>query len=311
MTTYKYYLYTLDDSYNINNLKKYIGTENFWKKISIKAYKNSCYINKANVNNITLNDKYNETIIKEGKNARVDINKPISLFSPYCMTYDPDIFQTFPIGWPIKDRKIQDKGYETVQQGKPSCTTFCQNGLLRQSPYTSHCSAYIAWITKKVFGISLVPTQIGNWCHAAIEQRDMMYNLSDFWERIDSLNAQYSANEGKLVIVTRKIYDQNRDRYKQNGHIAIILPISWEMAKELQQKENYPKTPEIKDQISFHEFIKIYGPEIAQSGALNFAHTVCANGFSNYYPRGSLPGLTPIDEIVEFFVYKLYTQTKK
>lgn len=308
MTSYKNYLYIRNDDYQVCQLKKYIGQTNFWKNISRKACKNACYILNANVNNITLNDKYNETVAKEGKNARVDINNPITLFSPYCMTYDPDILQIYPIGWPIRDKKVQDKGYETVQQGKPSCISFCQNKFLRQSPYTSHCSAYVGWITQLVFGISLVPTQIGDWCHAAAEKRDIMNYLSDWWEKVDSTQAQYAANEGKLAIAAKKVDDPEREGYKQNGHIAVILPITWQIAKELQNKSNYPKTPEVFDETSFQDFILINGPEIAQSGGLNFSHTVAANGFANYYPSGSIPGLTPIDIVVEFYVYKLYTQ---
>jgi len=310
MTTYKNYLFVLDDNYKFCDLKKHISNSNFWKNVNIKAFKNACNIQKANINKITLNDKYNLKVVEEGKNARVDINNPITLFSPYCMTYDPDIFQTYPIGWPIKDKKVQDKGYNTVQQGKPSCITFCQNGLLRQSPYTSHCSAYVAWISQKIFGISLVPTQIGDWCHAAAEERDIMFYLKDWWEKVTSTEAQYAANEGKLAIAAKKVDDPEKEGYKQNGHIAIILPITWEMARDLQKQDNYPTAPTIIGEKTFQEFIKINGPEIAQSGGLNFAHTVCANGFANYYQEGQKAGLTPIDEVIEFFVYKLYTQTK-
>lgn len=308
MTTYKKYLYILDDCYSSKFLKNYIGTGDYWSQVSEKAFKNSCRILKANVNKVSLNDKYNEKIAIEGKNARINTKKPSTLFAPYAMTYDPDIFQKYPFGWPIRDKKVQDKGYEAVQQGKPSCITFCQNGFLRQSPYTSHCSAYVAWITQQVFGISLVPTQIGDWCHAAAEQRDIMYNLTDWWEKVDSVNAQYAANEGKLAIVAFKIDDPEREGYKQNGHIAVILPITWEIARDLQNKPNYPKTPAITDASTFQDFIKLNGPEIAQSGGLNFAHTVTANGFANYYPLGSKAGVTPVDDFFEFFVYKLYTQ---
>lgn len=315
MTTYKRYLFILDDCYNYKQLKKYIGkdsaSDNYWQNITRKACQNSCRISKAKINCVSLNDKYNEKVVKEGKNARQSINNPVTLFSPYCMTYDPDIMQTFPIGFPIKDKNVQEKGYNYVQQGKPSCITFTQNNFIRQSPYTSHCSAYISWITQLVFGISLVPTQIGDWCHAAAEQRDIMENLTDWWEKVTSIEAQYAANQGKLAIAAKKVSDPDREGYKQNGHIAVILPITWQMAKELQSKKNYPKTPVINNIDTFQQFILLNGPEIAQSGGLNYSHTVAANGFSNYYPIDQTPGNVPIDNVIDFYVYKLYTQEGK
>ena len=311
MSKYKSYLFIHNDNYSYTQLKNYIGTSDYWSSISEKAYKSVSYLQTIKICGIDLNDRYNDKVVAEGKNARADVCKPVTLFAPYCMTYDPDIFQTFPIGWPIRDKCVQNRGYDAVQKGLPSCITFCQKGYNRQSPYTSHCSAYVAWITQYVFGISLVPTQIGDWCHAAAEQRDIMFNLSDWWEKVDSVTAQYSANEGKLAIAAKKVDDPDREGYKQNGHIAIILPITFQIAQNLQTQEDYPKTPKINDSNTFQDFIKLYGPEIAQSGGLNFSHTVCANGFAGYYPTGSFPGKTPIDEVVEFFVYKLYTQTSK
>ena len=77
------------------------------------------------------------------------------------------------------------------------------------------------------------------------------------------------------------------------------------MARELQTKDNYPKNPIINDITSFQEFILLNGPEISQSGRLNFSHTVTANGFSNYYPIDKIPGNTPIDDIIDFYVCKL------
>jgi len=73
----------------------------------------------------------------------------------------------------------------------------------------------------------------------------------------------------------------------------------------LQKKQNYPKNPVITDEITFTDFIKMNGPEIAQSGGLNFSHTVAANGFSKYYQYNFIQNVTPIDEVVEFYVCKL------
>ncbi len=309
MSTYKRYLYINDDKYNISKLKKYVKKESDGlESISSQSYLNAKTIINLKVNGVNLNDNYNKTISTLGKSSVMSLENPITLFAPYCLTYDPDIFQTEPIGWPIKNKSIQKLGYDAVQQGKPSCVIFNQDGLLRQSPYTSHCSAYLSWVTQQVYSISLVPTQIGDWCHAAAEQRDIMYNLKDWWEKIDSVSAQKLANHGKLVIAAKKIDDPEREGYKQNGHIAIVLPNVWTYGELLQTKPNYPKEPKITNEKSFEEFIKLYGPEISQSGGLNFSHTITANGFANYYKPNQQVGITPIDEVVEFFVYKLYTQ---
>ena len=305
--SYKRYLFILDDLYSIKQLKNYIGTDNFWDNISKKAYNNSKKIIKAKINNVSLNDKYNEKVIKEGKTCRQSIYNPVTLFSPYCLINEPDIMQTYPIGFPISDKKIQDIGYNYCQEGIKSKEkwSFIQNNIERKSPYISHCSSYVSWIAQIVFGVSLVPSQIGNWCNAAAQQRDIMENLKDYWEKVSSLDAQYAANEGKFALAAKKMNDLNRKEHEKNGHIAVILPITWKIAKELQTKNNYPKTPIINDITSFQEFILLYGPEIAQSGRLNFSHTVTANGFSNYYPNDKIPGNTPIDEIIDFYVYKL------
>lgn len=301
---YKKYLYNLDDRYAYCRLREYIG-----RGISEKAYDNARRLLTITVNGVGLNDRYNKTVVIKGKDARTSILHPITLFAPYAMTYDPDVFQTRqPIGWPIRNVRVQDKGWEAVHEGRPSCISFNQDGFLRLSPYTSHCSAYAAWAARQVFGISLVPTQIGDWCHAAAEQRDIMFSLKDWWEKTDAVGAQQAANDGRLAIVAYKVDDPDKEGYMKNGHIAIVLPLPWQVARDLQELPQYPTTPRITDEGAFREFISRYGPEICQAGGLNFAHTVAANGFANYYPEGTTIGATPVDDIFEFFVYRLYTQ---
>ncbi len=313
MVTYKKYLFILNDNYSISLLKYNIGDSSNFSFINKETFEKTKKLLRLNVNCVTLNDSHNLIVAEKGKEAKMSICNPSTLFSPYCMTYDPDIFQTYPIGWPIRDPYIQNLGYTAVKEGKPSCISFLQNKFYRQSPYTSHCSAYVAWAVQNIYGISLVPTQIGDWCHAAAEQRDLMFNLFDWWEKVDSVQAQLAANQGKLAIAAKKIDDPDREGYKQNGHIAVILPMTYKMSEYLQNYDNYPKTPKVINENTFIDFIKLYGPEIIQSGGLNFSHTIAANGFANYYnsEKGEIAGETPIDEVVEFFVYKLYTQTYK
>ena len=66
-------------------------------------------IMKITIFGVGLNDKYNENIVKYNKKAVQDINNPITLFSPMCMIYDPDVFQKDYIGFPIKNQHIQKK----------------------------------------------------------------------------------------------------------------------------------------------------------------------------------------------------------
>ena len=226
---YKNYLYTHNDDYCYKSIKKYVDKQ---------TYKKIKQIMNINVNGITLNDDYNNNIIKYGKKAIQNIKNPTTLFSPMCMTNDPDIFQKNPIGFPINSQKIQKKGYIAVNDNKPSCIDFYQNNLFRKSPYTSHCSAYVAWITQNIFGISLQPTQIGDWCHVAAEQYDIMSSMKDYWNVVNSVQAQIEANNGKLVIAAIKI-DNNDGEYTNNGHIAIVLPMTYQIASKLQNGKNY------------------------------------------------------------------------
>jgi hypothetical protein len=298
--TYKNYLFVFDDCYNLKLVKRYLPKS---------IYKQVKHLFGLNTKGITLNDSYNKNVAKYGKLAVVpNLCKPTTLFTPYCLTNDPAPAPEHPIGFPIPDNKLQKRGYNAVNSSQPSCMSFCRNGIIRKSPYTSHCSAYVSWATFYGFGVSLVPTQVGDFCHVAAEMYDVMVAMTDYWEKVDAVHAQKSANEGKLAIAVKKIDDPDREGYLQNGHIAIVLPITWEMGMHLQKHKNYPKEPAIIDENSFDEFIAIWGPEIIQAGSLNFQHTVCANGFANYYPKESKPPDLNIDAVVDFFVYKHYTQ---
>lgn len=186
--------------------------------------------------------------------------------------------------------------------------TSISGGIVRLSPYTSHCSAYAAWVAERVFGINLYPTALGDWCHAAAEQRDRMLNDPANWRKVDAVQAQEFANRGALVMAARKKEDATKPAHNQNGHIAVVLPMVASVAATLQDGLTYPATPAITDAASFADFVRLYGPEISQAGGLNFRHTVTANGFSSYYPPGSAPGVTPVDEVVDFFVYRHETK---
>lgn len=302
--SYKKYLFTHDDCYNLSLLQCFIPSRKIYRQIK--------YLFNLNTNGITLNDSYNSTVVKNGSKSVVNFKCPKTLFAPYCMTNDPDIpTDKHLIGLPIDNKKIQKRGYETVNAKQPSCILFYYDGLYRKSPYTSHCSAYVSWAISYVYGVSVSPTQIGDWCHVAAEMYDVMINMTDYWEKVNAISAQQNANDGKLVISAKKIDDPDKEGYLLNGHIAIVLPCCWQMGCWLQKHKNYPTSPRIINQETFDEFVFQFGPEIIQAGGLNFQHTICANGFANYYPKESTPFELNVDAVVDFFVFKHETQLIK
>jgi len=62
---------------------------------------------------------------------------------------------------------------------------------------------------------NLSPTHIGDWCHVAAEQRDIMFNLKNIWEKVYSTQAQYAANEGKLAIAVKKVDKYDKGEIKK------------------------------------------------------------------------------------------------
>lgn len=308
--TYKTYLYTQDDAYSCARLAPYVNEEEpaSLRTVHEKAVTACRAIESLRVSGLGLTDDYNPTIVAQGKSARVPIWKPPTLFAPYALTYDPDSPWRDRIGWPVRIRPLQQEGYDLVQAGKPSCITFISGGTLRLSPYTSHCSAYVAWVAEQVYGINLYPTALGDFCHAASEQRDRMLTDPANWKQVGAVDAQVAANSGKLVLAAKKKGDPTKPAHNQNGHIAVVLPNIVGVAGTLQDGVTYPDSPAVNDSATFRELITLYGPEIAQAGGLNFAHTLAANGFSSYYPPGAKAGVTPIDEVIEFFVYRHETR---
>ena len=308
--TYKSYLYTADDAYSCARLVPYINDEASpsLNSVHATAVKACRAISQLRVNGLGLTDDYNPTIVAQGKAARVPIYKPTTLFAPFALVYDPDSPWRDRIGWPVRIRPLQKEGYDKVMAGEPSCIEFISGGTLRLSPYTSHCSAYVAWVAEQVYGVNLYPTALGDFCHAAAEQRDRMLTDPANWKQVSAVEAQIAANAGSLVLAAKKKGDPSRPAHNQNGHIAVVLPNVVGVAGTLQDGVTYPDTPAVYDGASFRELIARYGPEIAQAGGLNFEHTVAANGFASYYPAGTQVGVTPIDEVVEFFVYRHQTR---
>lgn len=309
-SSYKSYLFTLDDNFSCASLASHVNEEAGASLMSVTAHgQAACQrVLGLRVSGLGLTDLHNPVVVALGKGARISLRKPSTLFAPFALTYDPDSWRTEQLGWPIRNAALQDSAFQKVQQGLPSCTLYISGGIVRLSPYTSHCSAYAAWVAERVFGINLYPTALGDWCHAASEQRDRMLNDPANWRKVTAVQAQEFANRGALVMAARKKEDATKPAHNQNGHIAVVLPMVAAVAATLQDGVTYPATPAITDEASFAEFVRLYGPEISQAGGLNFRHTVTANGFSSYYPPGTVPGVTPVDEVVDFFVYRHETK---
>lgn len=314
ITSYKNYLFLQNDSYSCDKLRQYRcasnnSNQNKLECVSDLAIKNCTLIANLKSGNMTLNDSYNQITAKNSGTNLPDIAKVSTLFAPYIMTYDPDYPNKNRIGKPYNNSEVQELGYQKILNKQPSCVTFTdRHGTFRASPYTSHCSAYAAWVSDKVFGVNIYPVQVGDWCHVAAEQRDQMFYDTANWAQVNSVAAQQAANQGKLVLAVFKKENKTAPSHQQNGHIAVVIPNVVKLSAAIQHHSNYPKLPSISSDQQFESFIKIYGPEVTQAGGLNFNHTVTANAFSSYYPAKENVGKQPVDQIIEFFVYNHKTQ---
>ena len=299
------YYATEDDDYSCSPLRAHLAADGVGTltHVSAKAIAACQRIQRLAVSGLRLTDDHNATVLADGPRARVDVTHPSTLFAPYAMTMDPDVGPEKRIGWPLRSRSVQQRGFDAVNARQPGCIEYPSDGERRRSPYTSHCSAYVAWVALEVFGVNLMPTRVGDWCHVAAEQRNRMRADGAHWRRVDAVAAQRAANAGALVVAARQTSPAASEANQFNGHIAIVLPKVAAIASALQRGANYPVEPVVGDEATFEQFLRLYGPEIAQAGGLNFAHTQTANGFARHYGAGATPGVTPVDEQVEFYVY--------
>jgi len=297
---------TRDDAYDCEALGAHVSLFNppSLNHIAPQALVACRRVQALDASGLKLTDAHNPAVVAQGRSARVQIWNPKTLFAPYAMTFDPDTANSRLVGWPLREAQVQQQGFNTVNAGQPGCIEYRVAGRLRRSPYTSHCSAYAAWVAREVFGISLMPTRIGDWCHVAADQRNRMRADPAHWDAVTAMEAQRRANAGGLVLVARQGSVSAQEPGQFNGHIAVVLPQVMATAKALQQDAHYPADPEISDKNSFIAFLQRHGPEIAQAGSLNFAHTVTSNGFARHYPAGVEPGAGPIDDHIEFYSFR-------
>ena len=311
-TPYRGYLATRDDDYHCEALRPWVDRLKVASLSHIvpEALTACLRIQELDVAGRRLTDEHNPAVVAQGRQARIEIWNPTTLFAPFAMTFDPDVSNSNRVGWPLRDAVVQARGFNAVNARKPGCIKYVVADTHRQSPYTSHCSAYAAWVAHEVFGVNLMPTRVGDWCHVAAEQRNRMRNDPAHWQALAAEDAQRAANSGGLVLAARQTGAAATEPGQFNGHIAIVLPQVVAGAQALQQGANYPLSPPVQDRDSFIEFLEIHGPEIAQAGALNFAHTVASNGFSQHYSAGAVPGVAPIDNQVEFYLYMAPTKIR-
>lgn len=129
---------------------------------------------------------------------------------------------------------------------------------------TSHCSAFVRFAAKKIYGIDVQPDPDSSsskygWCfltnpqHAALVQGESGFAIINGADNAaDPVMAQIRANQGNLVIASVPGLSDEKA-----GHIAIVLPDTSRSA----------------------DAIKADGPEVVQAGINNFAHTKALNGF--------------------------------
>lgn len=306
------YYATADDDYSCSLLREHLAADGVGTltRVSPEAIVACQRILRLEVSGLRLTDEHNATVLADGPGARIEVTHPSTLFAPYAMTIDPDVGRQKRIGWPLRSRAVQQRGFDAVNARQPGCIEYLSDGERRRSPYTSHCSAYAAWVALEVFGVNLMPTRVGDWCHVAAEQRNRMRADGAHWRRVEATAAQRAANDGALVVAARQTSPAASEADQFNGHIAIVLPKVVAVASALQRGPNYPLEPSVRDEATFEQLLHLYGPEVAQAGGLNFAHTQAANGFARHYAAGAIPGVTPVDDQVEFYVYRSPTRIR-
>ena len=120
--------------------------------------------------------------------------------------------------------------------------------------FFTHCSSFVASVCYKLNVPILCPPDHGTEGLANLQYDWLIKKGSDCgWKEItSSVDAQNSANNGHLVVITyRNFNDDNK------GHIAIVLPFK-----------------------TFFILIKLFGVRICQAGTTNSSSMFATKGFS-------------------------------
>jgi|GEM_PF-1531644 len=261
--------------------------------VSSSAYQRCLQLQGLTQSGIGLNDSNNLYISMFQKQKTISgilwpmwmtINAPTTLFAGFSMTYSPDPSAVNnQIGWPVNSLSLQQQAFASGSSS--TCLPYTNNGIQSFSPWLSHCSTFTQWAESTVFNVQVPPTQpqqgLGyDWCGLANKNNAGLTAGNNGWSNVTTSSqsvaapvaAQILANQGCAVVV-------NYFNTTGAGHIAVVLPSTWQVAAILQNSSNYPLNVLVSDSTSFQNLLNQVGPEEMQAGLFNFQHTVVFNGF--------------------------------
>lgn len=262
--------------------------------VSPQAYQRCQSLQTLSQSGVTLNDSNNLYIfmfqqqVGAGPYAWpmwMSIATPTTLFAGFTITYNPDPTAVAnKIGWPVESLGLQQEAY--LAGNGSNCLAYTNNGEKSYSPWLSHCSTFTEWAESQVFSVQVPPAQprgvLGyDWCGLANENNADLINGNNGWASVTDSDivaeppvaAQILANLGCAVVVNYK------NTAGSAGHIAVVLPSTYQVAQKLQQGSNYPRNVLVNSSSSFEALLNQVGPEEMQAGLYNFQHTVVYNGF--------------------------------
>jgi hypothetical protein len=267
--------------------------------VSQTAYNRCIAAQNLSQSGVTLNDSNNLYILMFQHQVApagawpmwMSTSSPTTLFAGFTMVYSPDPSAApNEIGWPIADTALQQNAYNAGSAD--TCLAYTGNSVTSKSPWLSHCSTFTAWAESQVFAVQVPPAEprivagSGNpnpqydWCGLADANHAALTNGEDGWTSVATANlgvespvaAQLLANQGCAVVA-------NYYNSSGAGHIAVVLPNTWQQAQVMQQGSNYPLNVLVNSSSTFQSLIEQVGTEEMQSGLYNFQHTVVYNGF--------------------------------
>ncbi|MCC2644380.1 MAG: hypothetical protein K0R94_158 [Burkholderiales bacterium] len=260
--------------------------------VTNEAYQRCTQLQSLAQSGVSLNDSNNLYISMFQKQKFItdiiwptwmNTNLPTTLFASFTMVYSPDPSAiNNQIGWPVNDLALQQQAFNANSGG--TCLPLTNNNVKSFSPWLSHCSAFTQWAESTVFNVQVPPAQpqpgFGyDWCGLADKNNAGLIAGNNGWRNVDTystaqspVTAQILANQGCAVVVN---YYNNTGA----GHIAVVLPSTWQAAAALQNSSNYPLNVLVKDSSTFEGLLNQVGPEEMQAGLFNFQHTVVFNGF--------------------------------
>lgn len=320
--------YLSSDSYSCNALPVcQTPSPDYLSCVSSVALANCNNLQGLNQNGMTLNDSRNSyaagfsqnfsaTGITPGWQTSESANQ--TLFAAYTITYNPDpSAPANSIGYPVQDQAIQQ--YAASQGSVSTCTYYVDNNTKSFSPWVSHCSAFAEWAVSSVFNQDIPPLQprgdLGyDWCGLADANSQGLASGANNWTNVES--SSFAANYSSAPAVAQALANAGcgvvANFYNSSGagHIAVILPNTWQQAESMQgvsmqlNNPNYPYNVAVVDSSSFQQFLQMNGPEEMQAGLYNFQHTTVFNGFYTELNPPLAPATDP--EIADNFAGIIY-----